>query len=304
MSLSDGDWSGQRCFVVGGGPSLRGFDWRKLGGENVIAVNRAYEKVPHAVVCSMDPTFWRLHGPNLMSEWIDRVHARVVGKDMPPPRPHVHVRVGDEKLPDVAYAGAFLTVFPCCADLSQPNPHLSAVWGESLESGLGCGGNSGFTAVNLADVLGASPIYLLGFDMKGSEEGGQAWWHDGYPGPQQKAGVYDRMRAAFWMVKHQIRGEVINLNLDSALQAFPKADPRGVDVKVLVIAGNFLQATQWAAIQNLHREDWVYVRGWADLRGNDPATTSYTLTGESWLQPHLPEILGELKLRGIQRHAR
>ena len=58
--VHDGDWSGERCFIVGGGPSLRGFDWGRLRGERVIAVNRAFEQLPFAdISVSLDE---RWHG--------------------------------------------------------------------------------------------------------------------------------------------------------------------------------------------------------------------------------------------------
>ena len=227
MNLTDGCWSGERCFVVGGGPSLRGFDWDRLAGERVIAVNRAYEVLPKAIICSMDLGFWKLHGEYVERGCYKEPADAPVGEGQWHPiegRVALHVRVGDEKLP----AHGPSRVVPCCADLSQPNPHLIACWGASLRTGLGCGGNSGFTAVNLADVLGARTIYLLGFDMRGGADGRQANWHDGYPGPQQRAGVYDKMRAAFNRVKPSIRANVVNLNPNSALSCFPRLNPKGV----------------------------------------------------------------------------
>ena len=35
-------WKGRRCFVVGGGPSLQGFDFNVLKGELVIALNAGF----------------------------------------------------------------------------------------------------------------------------------------------------------------------------------------------------------------------------------------------------------------------
>lgn len=186
-TLKTGMWDGERCFVVGGGPSLRGFDWSRLDGERVIAVNRAYEVLPRAIVCSMDLTFWRLKGKYI--EMLNHCRQSPTG-GVAPIVPAVHVRVGGEKLP----AAGPSQIVPCCVG-DVPNPHLVAAWGSSLEGGLGCGGNSGFTAVNLADVLGARTIYLLGFDMRGEGEGLlglQAWWHDGYPPPQQRAAPIER----------------------------------------------------------------------------------------------------------------
>ena len=56
--LPDGSWSGRRCFIVGGGPSLKGFDFERLRGERVIAINKAFYDVPFAdIVFAMDSPF-------------------------------------------------------------------------------------------------------------------------------------------------------------------------------------------------------------------------------------------------------
>ncbi|MCX5657919.1 MAG: hypothetical protein NTZ48_06855, partial [Candidatus Omnitrophica bacterium] len=51
-------WEGQRCFIIGGGPSLKGFDFSKLKGELVIAVNRAWESCDCAITFFLDEQFW------------------------------------------------------------------------------------------------------------------------------------------------------------------------------------------------------------------------------------------------------
>lgn len=214
--LSDGMWRGERVFVVGGGPSLRGFDWERLRGERCIAVNRAYEDLPRAVLLSMCLGFWKEHGGYVAKERARQVRA------FSSPHVSVHVRVGDEKLP--AFGPSHIV--PCCADLSRPNPHLEACWGTSLSTGLGCGGNSGFAAVNLADVLGAKTIYLLGFDMRPHPVTGRTCnYHDGYDQPPQDGVVYHRMRLAFDDVRTDIRARVVNLNCQSALRVFPYENP-------------------------------------------------------------------------------
>ncbi|KKL05019.1 hypothetical protein LCGC14_2610230, partial [marine sediment metagenome] len=58
----------------------------------------------------------------------------------------------------------------------------------SMRDGIAGESNSGFGAVSLAHCLGANPIYLLGFDMKG-KSGRQSWWHKGYPS-NQRGDVY------------------------------------------------------------------------------------------------------------------
>jgi hypothetical protein len=58
--LDDGAWEGEPCFIIGGGPSLKGFDFNRLRGQGrVIAINRALEYAPWAdVVFFMD---WKLY---------------------------------------------------------------------------------------------------------------------------------------------------------------------------------------------------------------------------------------------------
>ena len=54
----DGSWAGRRCFIIGGGPSLKGFDFERLRGERVIAINKAFYDVPFAdIVFGMDRPF-------------------------------------------------------------------------------------------------------------------------------------------------------------------------------------------------------------------------------------------------------
>jgi len=51
LGIQDGEWAGEPCFIIGGGPSLKGFDFESLRGKGrVIAINRAYEHVPFADV--------------------------------------------------------------------------------------------------------------------------------------------------------------------------------------------------------------------------------------------------------------
>jgi hypothetical protein len=177
----------------------------------LVAVNRAYERVPQradALLVSMDPGFWREHGERVASTWAP---------------PAVHIRVGDEQLP----LSGPTVVIPCCVT-APPNPQNQAAWGTDLVSGVGCGGSSGYAAVNLADILGADTIYLLGFDLR-SEDGRTCNWHDGYHQPRQDAGVYARMIAAFEVgAASRIRARVVNLSSTSALTCFPSADVNDV----------------------------------------------------------------------------
>lgn len=54
--------------------------------------------------------------------------------------------------------------------------HIRHIQKDGLgKNGIATGGNSGYQAVNLAYLLGANPIYMLGFDMKPKH--GVNHWH-------------------------------------------------------------------------------------------------------------------------------
>ena len=197
--LPDGTWKDQRCFIIGGGSSLKDFDFSKLKGENVIGVNRAFEKVDCTINFAMD---YHLHkwitsgrlGPEARDKfenykgypvWLDSV-----GYDYPK---GIFIVAGSNK--------RFLTT--------------------SMAEGIGGASNSGYGALNLAVCLGANPIYLLGFDMYGAA-GRQAWWHDGYPDKRDDK-IYGVFINDFKMILGELRKReirVVNLNPKSALKCF------------------------------------------------------------------------------------
>jgi hypothetical protein len=49
IGIHDGEWAGDACFIIGGGASLKDFDFERLRGKGrIIVINRAYEHVPFA----------------------------------------------------------------------------------------------------------------------------------------------------------------------------------------------------------------------------------------------------------------
>lgn len=197
--LPDGSWKDQRCFILGGGESLKNFDFSKLKGELVIGVNRAYELMDCMVNFAMD---YNLHG------WITKGRLGKKAK---------------EKFED--YEGYPVWLDAVGYDYPKGifilNKSNSPAFSYSMKEGIGGGTNSGFGALNLAVCLGASPIYLLGFDMKG-KDGRQSWWHDGYP-DKRSDDIYGMFINDFKRVASELmkRGtQIINLNADSELKCF------------------------------------------------------------------------------------
>lgn len=120
-------------YVVGGGPSLKGFDFERLRGQRVIVANAAYVEVPWAeAVVFADQRFyeWQLGRP----EWENFQGQKIT--------------TWSKDLPGTIYYGK-----TSYAALSR-DPRVLA------------GTNSGEKAVNLAYLRGAKTIYLLGFDMQ------------------------------------------------------------------------------------------------------------------------------------------
>ncbi|GAH74688.1 unnamed protein product, partial [marine sediment metagenome] len=199
-TLEDDAWKGQRCFIIGGGPSLRDFDFSKLKGELVIGVNRVYEEIDCTITFSLDSRYYM---------WIVRGNLGVEAKR----------KFEDFKGYKVWLNSASFIPYP--KDIYLLNSIGAEAFSWSLKDGLGGGSNSGYGAVNLAVCLGANPIYLLGFDMKGDGKK-QAWWHDGYPAKQPDS-VYRKYMERFNRIAPELKAKgirVINLNPESALKCF------------------------------------------------------------------------------------
>jgi len=145
--LESEPWKGETAYVIGGGPSLRQFDWRRLHKENTIGCNDAYKlgrKV--AKICIFgDYTWFKKH------------HDRLI------------------------HFGGIIVTSACAlapgnTDAAPWVHYYNRIPNGLHRDGLGWNGNTGATAINLALLLGAETIYLLGFDM--GRIGGKSNWHD------------------------------------------------------------------------------------------------------------------------------
>lgn len=205
-------WIGKRCFIIGGGPSLIGFDFKQLDGELTIAVNRAFEYLDPSILFFMDNetyyqdvlngTFGDEAADKFMTSQCMKISLNIYGVD---------------------YGHGVYSI-----PLSK-TMHLTS----DIKEGLYHGGNSGFAALNLAIVLGAKKIYLLGFDMKGDGSGKQVHFHSGYR-QKQSDKVYKVFNRSFVDASPRIRAlgvDVINLNPDSDLKCFEFGRFKDIDPK-------------------------------------------------------------------------
>lgn len=147
--LHDDEWLGEPCYLVGGGPSLKNFDWKRLAGKKVVAINCAYQVLPEAPVVFSRDKRW-MDTFSRQDDYRQHRGLKVYQRLEPGSYGMVHMHVGE-----------------------------SREWGFHFHEGLVWARNTGLAALHLADILGATPIYLLGFDMKG-ENGQSKNWHNQY----------------------------------------------------------------------------------------------------------------------------
>jgi hypothetical protein len=51
-------WAEDTCFIIGGGPSLEGFDWSRLEGYKVLGINKSFLHYPTPVNIALDYRFF------------------------------------------------------------------------------------------------------------------------------------------------------------------------------------------------------------------------------------------------------
>lgn len=208
-ALRTGQWTGRAAFVVGSGPSLIGFDREHLKGRQTIGCNMEYTWGP-SIAIVQDVRLFK--GDGSLKGLKDREDWRG-GRSLP---------VYFKGHPDREDIDAENRIYQARSCHSQEAPFT---WGTSVEGGLTYGANVGIAALSLADILGASPIYLLGFDC-GFGPRRETHSHLHYPknwtlpeASQQE--VYARWVKEFARHAPSIKGKVIVCG-PSALNCFPK----------------------------------------------------------------------------------
>lgn len=185
-------WEGE-CFVIGGGKSLSTFSFDKLKDKQVIGCNDAY--LLGAEICNFccfgDAGWHNIHGKRLESEYKSLVYGNA------------------EKIKPVS------NVKICRRTDGLVKPEVQC---------LGWFQNTGAMGIELAAKLGATTIYLLGFDMKLTEN--EANWYKNLK-DKPNAKVYPKFIKWFTRFAQEMKKtfpdvKIINLNPDSGLEIFPK----------------------------------------------------------------------------------
>jgi hypothetical protein len=133
-------------YIVGGGPSLKGFDFSQLNDKVTIGCNKAILYFDPTYLAYMDDQFYEWHEKDVRNfKGMKFTHSWNNPKD------------------DVI---RLINLGPLGIS-------------EDITEGVFHGGNAGYFALNLAYIMGGNPIYLLGIDMR--YNGGKTHFHEGYP---------------------------------------------------------------------------------------------------------------------------
>ncbi len=186
-------WQDQDVFIIGGGHSLEPFDFNLLKSELTVGCNTAYQY--GSEICKIcffgDKKWWTKHKERLEQ-----------------------------------FKGA---VFTSCPQLQKDTTPWLWIMGRRQrgfhQDVLGWGKNTGLGAVNLALLLGAKKIFLLGFDMHLSKDGKPNWHNQLLDKPNKN--VYPGFIKGFQRTVKDLEikfpgKEIINITDDSDLNVFPK----------------------------------------------------------------------------------
>lgn len=195
-------------WCVGGGSSLRGFDWSQLAGEIVIAANRSFEMPNVTVACTIDMRFYNwIHdgtlGEQVTGNWLDFRGPKCIAT------------IGRKTFHQCEALGIY--------DIPR-NPkgwHFPPDFGT-----FGKATNSGYMAVCIALAMGARRVGLLGFDLHGDGKK-QCWHHTPHPSNCiQAEDTYSRFQGDFreladWL-ETQPQITITNFGETSKLGVFPR----------------------------------------------------------------------------------
>ena len=209
------NWKGETCVLIGGGWSLT-FDqvaMVRAAGVRCIAINNAYLLAPWADVCYFaDSHFWK-----------DHVEGIAV--------PLLSLTAEQQRERFASFAGEKCSIDGSGGNISDPGVHIlkrktvkgHEAFGVSTDpTALVTGRNSGFQALNLAILAGATKIILLGFDAKVGTDGRSHLMPHRRPTPMD---AYREYQCAMKRAENEVKAlgvTVLNCSLHSAIDTWPK----------------------------------------------------------------------------------
>lgn len=216
--LPSGSWKDRTCFLLGGGPSLKDFNFDVIKDELTIGVNKSFIKFPTTILYAMDQRFYDLvtFAGNTKCEMPQQkeLHQQWLA--------YKGIKLFVRRSPKLRFDESVYIV----------NSLSKKAVSFDLDEGIWEGNNSGFGALMLAIALGATRIGLLGYDLKVQKDRKiVTHWHGGYGLGDEKnfQSKLDKFIKCFEefapAIAQQQDIEVVNLvekSEDSNLNCFPK----------------------------------------------------------------------------------
>lgn len=174
----DGAHRGEPIYVVGGGTSLKGFDFTRLNDKITIACN--------AVAFQFQSRYLAFFCNDFIKSNYDRIQSYpgfVLTRTL--------IAQGINR-DDILYAKEWKGDREPLRDTDLTPLGIS----ESYADGVSTGGNVGFFGLTLAHVMGGDPIYLLGMDMCFGNTGDK-YFYKGYKDTNKGEQQYNKMIQAF-----------------------------------------------------------------------------------------------------------
>lgn len=182
--------SNNRCFIIGGGPSVKDIDFTPIKHEFIIGVNEAFRLGTWIDLWFFaDSDIFKTHKKEIET-WPNRI-ASCAGAAKGHKKIEYYYRCREHVL---------------CTEYNKLSFPAR-------------GANSGATAINLAIREGFEQIILFGFDMQVVD--GKHNFHDYYQ-KQPRPDAYDRFTEVIEEIAKEATVEIINANPNSALNCFPK----------------------------------------------------------------------------------
>ena len=201
------------CFVVGGGPSLSGFDFSQLNGYDTIAINKSVEFIQNPTYfITTDYTYFEKG--NLPIEGIrQKCNYTYFVANMS----HPYMTIENGLISDTR--GIHYNNLYKCNGVIESN--TSEGLGDVMAK-FSSGNNSGHCGIQLALLLGYKKIYLLGFDLK---ETAHTHFHQSYSQSHQLSfkravSLYGQTLLSS-LAQYSGPQKIINLSADGLLATSP-----------------------------------------------------------------------------------
>lgn len=202
------------CFVVGGGPSLNGFDFTSLNGFDTIAVNKSVEYIPNPTYFITTDYSYFIKASLPISKIKHKAEKCYFVANMT----HPYMEINNGQVIDTRRNFVYEDLW-----------HYDGVITSYTELGFGSainefchGNNSGHCGIQLALLLGYKKIYLLGFDLNSE---GQTHFHQSYRDIDQVSFKKKVNSYADTLVQSLVRykgsQQLINLSSKSILTSSP-----------------------------------------------------------------------------------